>query len=118
MQEGALSLMQMARTTLAIEELKAAALPYIVVLTDPTTGGVTASYAMLGDVHLAEPGALIGFTGPRIIEQTIRETLPPGFQRSEYLEGKGMVDRVVARAELPAVLGSLLRVLTAGRPPT
>jgi acetyl-CoA carboxylase carboxyl transferase subunit beta len=116
MQEGALSLMQMARTTLAIEELKAAGLPYLVVLTDPTTGGVTASYAMLGDVHLAEPGALIGFTGPRIIEQTIRETLPEGFQRSEYLEGKGMVDRVVARRELPRVIGSLLRVLTAGAP--
>ena len=89
MQEGALSLMQMARTTLAINELKDAQLPYVVVLTDPTTGGVTASYAMLGDVHLAEPGALIGFAGPRVIEQTIRETLPPGFQRSEYLRGKG-----------------------------
>ena len=96
MQEGALSLMQMARTTLAIQELKAARLPYVVVLTDPTTGGVTASYAMLGDVHLAEPGALIGFAGRRVIEQTIRETLPPGFQRAEYLVEKGMVDRVVA----------------------
>ena len=83
MQEGALSLMQMARTTLAIEELKTARLPYAVVLTDPTTGGVTASYAMLGDVHLAEPGALIGFAGPRVIEATIREKLPPGFQRAE-----------------------------------
>lgn len=115
MQEGTLSLMQMARTTLALQELKAARLPYIVVLTDPTTGGVTASYAMLGDVHLAEPGALIGFAGPRVIEQTIRETLPPGFQRSEYLVVKGMVDRVVPRAELPDVLGAILGVLMAGR---
>lgn len=115
MQEGTLSLMQMARTTLALQELKAARLPYIVVLTDPTTGGVTASYAMLGDVHLAEPGALIGFAGPRVIEQTIRETLPPGFQRSEYLVEKGMVDRVVPRAELPDVLGAILGVLMAGR---
>ncbi len=115
MQEGALSLMQMARTTLAIQELRRAKLPYIVVLTDPTTGGVTASYAMLGDVHLAEPGALIGFAGPRVIEQTIRETLPPGFQRSEYLVEKGMVDRVVERAELPLVLGSILGVLMMGR---
>jgi len=115
MQEGTLSLMQMARTTLAIEELKAARLPYVVVLTDPTTGGVTASYAMLGDIHLAEPGALIGFTGPRIIEQTIRETLPAGFQRAEYLEGKGMVDRVVKRPEIPSVLGAVLGTLMAGR---
>ena len=115
MQEGTLSLMQMARTTLAIQELKAAHLPYIVVLTDPTTGGVTASYAMLGDIHLAEPGALIGFAGPRVIEQTIRETLPPGFQRSEYLVEKGMVDRVTPRSELPAVLGSILKTLMMGR---
>jgi acetyl-CoA carboxylase carboxyl transferase subunit beta len=115
MQEGALSLMQMARTTLAIQELKTEGLPYVVVLTDPTTGGVTASYAMLGDVHLAEPGALIGFAGPRVIEQTIRETLPPGFQRAEYLVEKGMVDRVVTRAELPEVLGSILRTLMMGR---
>ncbi|MBW3617185.1 MAG: acetyl-CoA carboxylase carboxyl transferase subunit beta [Proteobacteria bacterium] len=115
MQEGTLSLMQLARTTLAVQELKAARLPYIVVLTDPTTGGVTASYAMLGDVHLAEPGALIGFAGPRVIEQTIREKLPPGFQRSEFLQDKGMVDRVTPRAELPAVLGSILSVLMAGR---
>lgn len=115
MQEGALSLMQMARTTLAINELKDAALPYVVVLTDPTTGGVTASYAMLGDVHLAEPGALIGFAGPRVIEQTIRETLPPGFQRSEYLVEKGMVDRVTHRKELPQVLGSILGTLMMGR---
>jgi acetyl-CoA carboxylase carboxyl transferase subunit beta len=115
MQEGALSLMQMARTTLAIQELKDAGLPYIVVLTDPTTGGVTASYAMLGDVHLAEPGALIGFAGQRVIEQTIRETLPPGFQRSEYLVEKGMVDRVTPRNELAAVLGSILKTLMMGR---
>jgi acetyl-CoA carboxylase carboxyl transferase subunit beta len=115
MQEGTLSLMQMARTTLAIQELKAARLPYIVVLTDPTTGGVTASYAMLGDIHLAEPGALIGFAGPRVIEQTIRETLPPGFQRSEYLVEKGMVDRVVRRDELPAIMGSVLGTLMMGR---
>jgi acetyl-CoA carboxylase carboxyl transferase subunit beta len=115
MQEGALSLMQMARTTIAIQTLKTAGLPYLVVLTDPTTGGVTASYAMLGDIHFAEPGALIGFAGPRVIEQTIRETLPPGFQRSEYLVEKGMVDRVVHRHELPAVLGSVLKTLTMGK---
>ncbi len=115
MQEGALSLMQMARTTLAIQELKAAKLPYVVVLTDPTTGGVTASYAMLGDVHLAEPGALIGFAGPRVIEQTIREKLPPGFQRSEYLVDKGMIDRVVPRRELPVVIGEVLATLRLGR---
>ena len=115
MQEGTLSLMQMARTTLAIEELKGAGLPYVVVLTDPTTGGVTASYAMLGDVHLAEPGALIGFAGPRVIEQTIRETLPPGFQRAEYLVEKGMVDRVATRAELPEILGAILSMLMGGR---
>jgi acetyl-CoA carboxylase carboxyl transferase subunit beta len=115
MQEGALSLMQLPRTTIAIQRLKAASLPYIVVLTDPTTGGVTASYAMLGDIHLAEPGALIGFAGPRVIEQTIRETLPPGFQRSEYLVEKGMVDRVVPRKELLAVLGSILQTLMMGR---
>ncbi len=115
MQEGALSLMQMARTTLAIQQLKAARLPYVVVLTDPTTGGVTASYAMLGDVHLAEPNALIGFAGPRVIEQTIRETLPEGFQRSEYLMDHGMVDRVVNRRELPQTLGTVLSILMQGR---
>ncbi|KQS57180.1 acetyl-CoA carboxylase carboxyl transferase subunit beta [Brevundimonas sp. Leaf363] len=115
MQEGALSLMQMARTTLAIQELKAARLPYVVVLTDPTTGGVTASYAMLGDVHLAEPGALIGFAGPRVIEATIREKLPPGFQRAEYLQEKGMVDRVVTRPELPSVLSNILSILMDAR---
>jgi acetyl-CoA carboxylase carboxyl transferase subunit beta len=111
MQEGCLSLMQMPRTTLGVEMLKDARLPYIVVLTDPTTGGVTASYAMLGDVHIAEPGALIGFAGQRVIEQTIREKLPEGFQRSEYLLAKGMVDKVVPRKDLPKTLGNLLRVL-------
>ena len=115
MQEGAISLMQMARTTLAIQELKKAQLPYIVVLTDPTTGGVTASYAMLGDVQLAEPGALIGFAGQRVIEQTIRETLPAGFQRSEYLVEKGMVDRVVLRHEIPHVLGAIISMLMSGK---
>ncbi|RAK59677.1 acetyl-CoA carboxylase carboxyl transferase subunit beta [Phenylobacterium hankyongense] len=115
MQEGTLSLMQMARTTLAVNEVKAAGLPYVVVLTDPTTGGVLASYAMLGDVHLAEPNATIGFSGRRVIEQTIRETLPPGFQKSEFLVERGMVDRVVERAELPAVLGSILKTLMMGR---
>ncbi|MDQ8028812.1 MAG: acetyl-CoA carboxylase carboxyltransferase subunit beta [Brevundimonas sp.] len=115
MQEGALSLMQMARTTLAIQELKAAQLPFVVVLTDPTTGGVTASYAMLGDVHLAEPGALIGFAGPRVIEATIREKLPPGFQRAEYLQEKGMVDKVVARDALPETLGQILSMLMGGK---
>jgi acetyl-CoA carboxylase carboxyl transferase subunit beta len=115
MQEGALSLMQMARTTLAIQDLRAKRLPYIVVLTDPTTGGITASYAMLGDVHLAEPGALIGFAGQRVIEQTIRESLPAGFQRAEFLVEKGMVDRVVERKELPLVLGSILKTLMMGR---
>jgi len=115
MQEGALSLMQMARTTLAIQELKAAVLPFVVVLTDPTTGGVTASYAMLGDVHLAEPGALIGFAGPRVIEATIREKLPPGFQRAEYLQEKGMVDRVVPRPDLPRTLGLILSMLMDGK---
>jgi acetyl-CoA carboxylase carboxyl transferase subunit beta len=115
MQEGAVSLMQMARTTLAVEEVKSAGLPYVVVLTDPTTGGITASYAMLGDVQLAEPGALIGFAGARVIEQTIRETLPPGFQRAEYLVEKGMVDRVAPRAELPEILGAILSMLMDGR---
>ncbi len=115
MQEGTLSLMQMARSTLAIQELKKARLPYAVVLTDPTTGGVTASYAMLGDVHFAEPGALIGFAGQRVIEQTIRETLPAGFQRAEFLVEKGMVDRVVPRHELPTMLGSVLGTLMMGR---
>lgn len=111
MQEGILSLMQMPRTTLAIQMLHEAGLPYIVVLADPTTGGVTASYAMLGDVHIAEPGALIGFAGPRVIEQTIRQKLPEGFQRSEYLLDKGMVDLVVDRRQLKPTLATLLSVL-------
>ncbi|MGF7158878.1 acetyl-CoA carboxylase carboxyl transferase subunit beta [Rhodoligotrophos appendicifer] len=111
MQEGILSLMQMPRTTVAVEMLRDARLPYIVVLTNPTTGGVTASYAMLGDVHLAEPGALICFAGPRVIEQTIREKLPEGFQRSEYLMDHGMVDLVVHRHELRATLSRLVQTL-------
>lgn len=111
MQEGALSLMQMPRTTIAVQQLREAGLPYIVVLCDPTTGGVTASYAMLGDIHLAEPGAMIGFAGPRVIEETIREKLPEGFQRAEYLEEKGMVDKVVSRAEMRETLARLLSVL-------
>ena len=105
MQEGILSLMQLPRTTVAVEMLRDAKRPYIVVLTNPTTGGVTASYAMLGDVHIAEPGALIGFAGPRVIEQTIREKLPEGFQKSEYLRDHGMVDMVVHRHQLRATLG-------------
>jgi acetyl-CoA carboxylase carboxyl transferase subunit beta len=111
MQEGILSLMQMPRTTVAIAELKEAGLPYIVVLTDPTTGGVTASYAMLGDIQIAEPGALIGFAGQRVIESTIREKLPEGFQRAEYLLEHGMVDMVVHRRELRATLGRLIAYL-------
>jgi len=111
MQEGILSLMQMPRTTVMTRRLKAAGLPYIVVLTDPTTGGVTASYAMLGDIHIAEPGALIGFAGQRVIQDTIREQLPEGFQRAEYLHKHGMVDMVVHRRELKATLGQLLDYL-------
>lgn len=111
MQEGALSLMQMPRTTIAVQQMREAGLPYIVVLCDPTTGGVTASYAMLGDVHLAEPGAMIGFAGPRVIEETIREKLPEGFQRAEYLEEKGMVDRVVSRQNMRRTLAQILSVL-------
>src|SRR5919107_679950 len=112
MQEGILSLMQMPRTTVALAELKEAGLPYIVALTDPTTGGVTASYAMLGDVHIAEPGALIGFAGPRMIEQTIREKLPEGFQRAEYLLAHGMIDMVVPRQQLRERLAQLVGYLT------
>ncbi|GJL94836.1 MAG: acetyl-coenzyme A carboxylase carboxyl transferase subunit beta [Hyphococcus sp.] len=115
MQEGIYSLMQMPRTTVAVQMVKEAGLPFVVVLTHPTTGGVTASYAMLGDVHLAEPGALIGFAGPRVIEQTIREKLPEGFQRSEFLQEKGMVDMVVHRHELKSTLSKLIRVLMNGR---
>jgi acetyl-CoA carboxylase carboxyl transferase subunit beta len=112
MQEGILSLMQMPRTTVAIQRLREAKKPYIVVLTNPTTGGVTSSYAMLGDVQIAEPGALIGFAGPRVIEQTIREKLPDGFQRSEYLKAHGMVDMVVHRHDLKPTLARLCRLLT------
>lgn len=111
MQEGILSLMQMPRTTIAVQRLRAAGLPYIVVLTDPTTGGVTASYAMLGDVHIAEPGALICFAGPRVIEQTIREKLPEGFQRAEYLLEHGMIDMVVHRHKLRQTLARLCHLL-------
>ncbi|MGB5068224.1 MAG: acetyl-CoA carboxylase, carboxyltransferase subunit beta [Albidovulum sp.] len=117
MQEGILALMQMPRTTIAVEMLKEAGLPYIVVLTHPTTGGVTASYAMLGDVQLAEPNALIGFAGARVIEQTIREQLPEGFQRSEYLLDHGMLDRVTHRKNLRDELVSILRMLTHQPPP-
>ncbi|HEY9235551.1 MULTISPECIES: acetyl-CoA carboxylase, carboxyltransferase subunit beta [Phenylobacterium] len=115
MQEGTLALMQMARTTLALNEVKAAGLPYIVVLTDPTTGGVSASYAMLGDIHLAEPNAMVAFAGRRVIEQTIRETLPPGFQRAEFLVERGQIDRVVTRGEMRSTLGSILKTLMMGR---
>jgi len=108
MQEGILSLMQLPRTTVAVQRVKEAGLPYIVVLTNPTTGGVTASYAMLGDIHVAEPGALIGFAGPRVIEQTIREKLPEGFQRSEYLLEHGMLDMVVTRQEMRDTLARLV----------
>ena len=112
MQEGIFSLMQLPRTTVAVQMLREARLPYIVVLTNPTTGGVTASYAMLGDVHIAEPGALIGFAGPRVIEQTIREKLPEGFQRAEYLKEHGMVDMVVHRHRLRPVLAQICRLMT------
>jgi acetyl-CoA carboxylase carboxyl transferase subunit beta len=111
MQEGILSLMQLPRTTIAVQELREAGLPYIVVLTNPTTGGVTASYAMLGDVHLAEPQATIGFAGQRVIEQTIREKLPEGFQKSEYLREHGMVDSVVHRHEMKATVSRIARML-------
>jgi acetyl-CoA carboxylase carboxyl transferase subunit beta len=112
MQEGILSLMQMPRSIAAVQDLRDAKLPYVVVLTNPTTGGVTASYAMLGDVHIAEPGALIGFAGPRVIEQTIREKLPEGFQRAEYLLEHGMVDMVVHRHQMRETLSRLLRLLS------
>ena len=116
MQEGILSLMQMPRTTVAVQMLKEANLPYIVVLTHPTTGGVTASYAMLGDVHIAEPNALICFAGPRVIEQTIREKLPEGFQRAEYLLEHGMLDRVTPRPQMRDELITIVRMLM-GLPP-
>jgi acetyl-CoA carboxylase carboxyl transferase subunit beta len=111
MQEAVLSLMQLPRTTVAITELREAGLPYIVVLTDPTTGGVTASYAMLGDIQIAEPGALIGFAGQRVIEQTIREKLPEGFQRAEYLLQHGMIDMVVPRQQLKERLATTIGYL-------
>ncbi len=112
MQEGMFSLMQMPRTTVAVQRLRAARLPYIVVLTNPTTGGVVASYAMLGDVHVAEPGAVIGFAGARVIEQTIRERLPDGFQRAEYLRDHGMVDMVVPRKDMRETLARLVSLMT------
>ncbi len=111
MQEGMFSLMQMPRTTVAVRKLREAKLPYIVVLTNPTTGGVTASYAMLGDIHIAEPGAVIGFAGARVIEQTIRERLPEGFQRAEYLKAHGMVDMVVPRTEMRSTLANICSIL-------
>ena len=111
MQEGVLSLMQMAKITMALGRLRKAGLPYISVLTDPTTGGVAASLGMLGDINIAEPGALIGFAGQRVIEQTIREKLPPGFQRAEFLLAHGMVDLVVERKDLRGMLSQLLGLL-------
>jgi acetyl-CoA carboxylase carboxyl transferase subunit beta len=124
MQEGVLSLMQMAKISAALARYGRAGLPYISVLTDPTTGGVTASYAMLGDLNIAEPKALIGFAGPRVIEQTIRQKLPPGFQRSEFLLEKGFIDMIVDRRELKATISRALRFMgavpverTAGEPP-
>jgi acetyl-CoA carboxylase carboxyl transferase subunit beta len=114
MQEGILSLMQLPRSVIAVERVKEAGLPYLVLLTDPTTGGVSASFAMLGDVQISEPGAVIGFAGQRVIEETIREQLPEGFQRAEYLRDHGMVDMVVPRKHLNATLGHLLDLLTVG----
>lgn len=117
MQEGAISLMQMPRTVIAVQEVKEAGLPYIAVLADPTTGGVTASFAMLGDIHIAEKGAMIGFAGARVIEQTVRETLPDGFQRAEYLLEHGIVDIVADRAELRDTLIRLISLLRQPAPP-
>lgn len=111
MQEGVISLMQMPRTTLGVQMLREAGLPYIVVYTDPTTGGVSASFAMLGDIQISEPKALIAFAGPRVIRDTVREELPEGFQRAEYLQKHGMVDQIVPREELPAYLGNLISIL-------
>ena len=111
MQEGILSLMQMAKTSAALARLKEKGLPYISILTDPTTGGVSASFAMLGDIILAEPKAIIGFAGARVIEQTIKQKLPEGFQRSEYLLDHGMVDRIVDRKEMKGILGKILELL-------
>ncbi|SHI91713.1 acetyl-CoA carboxylase carboxyltransferase subunit alpha [Malonomonas rubra DSM 5091] len=112
MQESIMSLMQMAKTSAALAKLKAAGIPFVSVLTDPTTGGVTASFAMLGDINIAEPRALIGFAGPRVIEQTIRQTLPEGFQRSEYLLEHGMIDMIVQRKEMKQRLSQALRIFT------
>jgi acetyl-CoA carboxylase carboxyl transferase subunit beta len=112
MQESIMSLMQMAKSSAALAKLKQAGIPFLSILTDPTTGGVTASFAMLGDLNIAEPRALIGFAGPRVIEQTIRQKLPEGFQRSEYLLEHGMVDMIVARREMKQRLGQLLRIMT------
>ncbi|AQS91822.1 acetyl-CoA carboxylase, carboxyltransferase subunit beta [Gluconobacter albidus] len=112
MQEGVVSLMQMPRTTIGVQMLQEAGLPYVVVFTNPTTGGVSASFAMLGDVHIAEPNALIAFAGPRVIQDTVREKLPEGFQRSEYLREHGMVDIVAKRSELPELLGRILGIMT------
>ncbi len=117
MQEGILSLMQMPRTTVIVQQMRERGLPYIVVLTDPTTGGVTASYGMLGDVHIAEPGALIGFAGPRVIQDTIKEKLPEGFQRAEYLLEHGMVDMVVHRHKMAETLARLLDLMMGGKAP-
>lgn len=111
MQEGILSLMQMPRTTIAVQRMREAKLPYLVLLTDPTTGGVSASFAMLGDIHIAEPGAQIGFAGKRVIEETIRQKLPDGFQTAEYLLDHGMVDMVVSRKDQPAAFGRILNLL-------
>jgi len=111
MQEGILSLMQMPRTVIAVDRVKEAGLPFIVLLTDPTTGGVSASFAMLGDIHMSEPGAQIGFAGARVIEETIREKLPEGFQRAEYLLEHGIVDIVVARKDLPRELSKIIGLL-------
>ena len=116
MQEGMLSLMQMARTTAAVNMVKEKGLPYIVILTDPTTGGVSASFAMLGDIHIAEKGCMIGFAGARVIEQTIREKLPEGFQRAEYLKEHGMVDMVVRRAEMKNELVKVISILMHQKP--
>lgn len=112
MQEGMLSLVQMPRTVIAVDRVREAGLPYIVLLTDPTTGGVSASFAMLGDIQIAEPGAMIGFAGKRVIQDTVREELPEGFQTAEYLRDHGMVDMVVTRADLPETIGRLLSLLT------
>jgi acetyl-CoA carboxylase carboxyl transferase subunit beta len=117
MQEGVLSLMQMAKTSAVLEKLARRGLPYISVLTHPTTGGVSASLGMLGDINLAEPNALIGFAGPRVIEQTVREKLPEGFQRSEFLLEKGAIDRIVDRRQLRDEIAALLNLLMAGPRP-